>query len=99
VLVNHVKEFFRKRYIVYVVHDSPVTTCMIAHPFLEIPQSNILLFGLTKQFLELVMRHERVQVFSADLTFVNNSLFSWRLLHVHAVRKVLYFVFLLLLAV
>lgn len=98
-LVNHVKEFFGKRYVVYVVHDSPVTTCMIAHPFLEISQSNILLLSLTKQFLELVVRHERIQVFSADLTFVNNGLFSRRLLHVHAVRKVLYFVFLLLLAI
>ena len=47
-LVDHVEELLGERYVINVVHDSPVTTRVIAHPFLEVSQSNVLLFCLPK---------------------------------------------------
>ena len=96
-LINHVKEFFRENHIVDVVNNSPIAACVTPHPLLEISKCHKLLLCLSKQFLELLHRHECVYILRTNFTFVNNSLFTWRLLHVHSIWKILNFVLLLLL--
>jgi hypothetical protein len=99
VLINQVEEFFGKYHIVDVVNYAPIAFCVTAHPFLEVSKRYKLLLCFSKKFLELKLRHEGIQILGANLTFVDNCLFTWRLFYVHSVRKVLDFVFLLLLAI